>query len=148
MQPSFWQPPVELSEQEELIVKRIRRAKVFVFLRHHRHELLNEAFQQELAGLYRVSKRGHPPIAPAQLALATIVQAYTGASDDEVIEATLMDRRWLLVLDCLDAKLAPFSKGTLVAFRKRLISKAWQKIGVSASKTPRCTMDGKAAVCV
>ena len=82
MQPSFWSPPVELSEQEEQIVKRIRRAKLFVFLRHHRHELLNEAFQQELASLYQPIKRGQPPIAPAQLALATIVQAYTGASDD------------------------------------------------------------------
>jgi fructose-specific component phosphotransferase system IIB-like protein len=64
---------------------------------------------------------GNLPFPPAQLALATIVQAYTGVSDDEVIEATLMDRRWQLVLDCLDAEQAPFSKGTLVAFRKRLI---------------------------
>jgi transposase len=54
------------------------------------------------------------------LALATILQAYTGVSDDEVIEVTLMDRRWQLVLDCLDTDQAPFSKGTLVAFRKRL----------------------------
>src|ERR1700738_3186662 len=121
MQPSPWQPPVELSEQEEQIVKRIRRAKLFVFLRHHRHELLDKAFQQELAGLYRASERGQPPIAPAQLALATILQAYTGVSDDEVIEATLMDRRWQLVLDCLDTDQAPFSKGTLVAFRQRFI---------------------------
>jgi transposase len=71
--------------------------------------------------LYASSMRGHPPIPPAQLALALILQAYTGVSDDEVIEATLMDRRWQLVLDCLDAEQAPFSKGTLVAFRKRLI---------------------------
>jgi hypothetical protein len=55
------------------------------------------------------------------LALATILQAYTGVSDDEVIEATLMDRRWQLVLDCLDTDQAPFSKGTFVTFRKRLI---------------------------
>lgn len=121
MQPALWKPAVELSEQEEQIVKRIRRAKLFVFLRHHRHELLDEAFQQELAGLYRASKRGQPPIAPAQLALAIIVQAYTGVSDDEVIEVTLMDRRWQLVLDCLGTEQAPFSKGTLVAFRQRLI---------------------------
>jgi hypothetical protein len=33
----------------------------------------------------------------------------------------LMDRRWQLVLDCLDTDQAPFSKGTLVAFRKLLI---------------------------
>ncbi len=121
MQPLLWQPPVELSAQEEQIVKRIRKAKLFVFLRKQRHELLDEAFQQELAGLYRASERGQPPLAPAQLALATILQAYTGVSDDEVIEATLMDRRWQLVLDCLDTDQAPFSKGTLVAFRQRFI---------------------------
>lgn len=44
-----------------------------------------------------------------------------GVSDDEVIEATMMDRRWQLVLDCLDTEGAPFSKGTLVNFRRRLI---------------------------
>jgi transposase len=62
-------------------------------------------------------------VPPAQLALATILQAYTGVSDDEVIEATVMDRRWQLVLDCLDAGQPPFAKGTLVGFRTRLIAK-------------------------
>ncbi len=33
-----------------------------------------------------------------------------------------MDRRWRLVLDCLEAERAPFSKGTLVGFRKLLIA--------------------------
>src|SRR5712692_9821730 len=121
MQPPSWQPPVELSEEEEQIVKRVRKAKLFVFLRQHRHELFNEAFQQELANLYRPAERGQPPIAPAKLALALILQAYMGISDDEVIEATVMDRRWQLVLDCLNTEQAPFSKGTLVAFRQRLI---------------------------
>jgi hypothetical protein len=121
MRPSAWHPPVEPSSLEQTIITRIKRAKLFVFLRHHRHELFDDAFQEELATLYAPSLRGQPPIPPAQLALATIVQAYTGASDDEVIEATLMDRRWQLVLDCLDTEQAPFSKGTLVAFRKRLI---------------------------
>ena len=32
-----------------------------------------------------------------------------------------MDRRWQLVLDCVDTEKPPFSKGTLIAFRKRLI---------------------------
>src|SRR6266700_1319698 len=121
MQPEMWKPPVELSQQEEQIVKKIRKAKLFVFLREHRHELLDEALQQELANLYRPAERGQPPIAPAMLALALILQAYMGISDDEVIEATLMDRRWQLVLDCLDTEQAPFSKGTLVAFRQQLI---------------------------
>jgi Transposase domain (DUF772)/zinc-finger of transposase IS204/IS1001/IS1096/IS1165 len=121
MQPETWKPPVELSQQEEQIVKKIRKAKLFVFLRRHRHELLDEPFQQELASLYRKAERGQPPVAPAMLALALILQAYTGVSDDEVIEATVMDRRWQLVLDCVDSDEAPFSKGTLVAFRQRLI---------------------------
>jgi hypothetical protein len=121
MRPSSWHPPVELSCMEQTVITRIKRAKLFVFLRYHRHELFHDAFQEELATLYASSSRGQPPIAPAQLALATIVQAYTGVSDDEVIEATLMDRRWQLVLDCLDTDQAPWSLGTLVAFRKRLI---------------------------
>lgn len=114
-------PPIELSASEQVIVKRIRRAKLFIFLREHRHEVFDAAFQEEFAGLYQDSPRGQPPVAPALLALATILQAYTGVSDDEVIEARVMDRRWQLVLDCLDTEEAPFSKGTLVAFRQRLI---------------------------
>jgi hypothetical protein len=34
--------------------------------------------------------------------LAQILQAYREVSGDEVIEATMMDRRWQLALDCLD----------------------------------------------
>jgi hypothetical protein len=121
MRPMMWQPPVALSMEEQRIVGRIRRAKLFVFLRERRHELFSEAFQAELAALYPDSPLGQPPIAPAQLALALILQAYTGVSDDEVIEATTMDRRWQLALDCLDCHEPPFSKGTLVGFRARLI---------------------------
>jgi hypothetical protein len=112
---------VALSPAEQQIVKRIRRARLFVLLRQRRHELFSEEFQAELAGVYADSAKGQPPVAPAQLALALILQAYTGASDDEVIEATVMDRRWQLVLDCLDAEQPPFSKGTLFNFRIRLI---------------------------
>src|SRR2546423_4341964 len=122
MRPVYWKPPIELSATEQTIINRIRRAKLFVFLRQQRHEVFDEAFQQELASLYRESQRGQPPVPPAQLALATILQAYTGVSDDEVIEATIMDRRWQLVLNCLDREHAPFSKGTLVTFRERLIA--------------------------
>jgi hypothetical protein len=47
--------------------------------------------------MYQDTQVGQPPVPPAQLGLATILQAYTGASDDEVIEATVMDRRWQVV---------------------------------------------------
>jgi len=120
MRPVYWRPPIELSATEQAIIKRIRRARLFVFLRQHRHEVFDETFQQELASLYQESQRGQPPVPPALLALATILQAYTGVSGDEVIEASIMDRRWQLVLHCLDTEEPPFSKGTLIAFRKRL----------------------------
>jgi transposase len=123
MRPHLWQPPVALSHEETAIVRRIHRAKLFLFLREQRHLLFSEAFQEELATtLYADKPKGHPTTPPVQLALATILQAYSGVSDDEVIEATTMDRRWQLVLDCLDCAEPPFSKATLVAFRQRLIA--------------------------
>jgi hypothetical protein len=48
MRPPLWHPPVELSSAEHAIIKRIRRAKLFVFLRQHRHTLFADPFQQEL----------------------------------------------------------------------------------------------------
>ncbi len=121
MRPVAWNPPVEPSPAEQAMIKAVRRAKLFVFLRQHRHELLDEQFQAELAETYMDSPKGQPPVPPTRLALATILQAYAKAGDDEVIEATVMDRRWQLVLDCLGAEEPPFSKGTLVGFRQRLI---------------------------
>jgi transposase len=122
MRPRLWQPPVALTVAERAIITRIKRAKLFVFLRLWRHELFDAAFQAELATVYADRPKGQPPVPPAQLALAAVLQAYAGASDDEVIEAAAMDRRWQLVLDCLETARVPFSKGTLVGFRQRLIA--------------------------
>ena len=113
MRPDVWRPPAEPSPAEQAVIKAVRRGKLFVFLRLHRHELFDGQFQAGLAETYVDGPKGQPPVPPAQLALATILQAYTGASDDEVIEATVMDRRWQLVLDCMGAEEPPFAKGTL-----------------------------------
>jgi hypothetical protein len=121
MRPRAWHPPIEPTPDESAVMRRIKRAKLFVFLRERRHEIFDEHFQEELGRIYGDSKLGQPPVPPAKLALATILQAYTGTSDEEAIEAMVMDRRWQLVLGCLDAEEPPFSKSTLVAFRKRLI---------------------------
>ncbi|WP_416212237.1 hypothetical protein [Nostoc sp. DedSLP03] len=43
MRPQIWQPPIELSALEQSIVKRIKRAKLFTFLRQYRHQLFDEA---------------------------------------------------------------------------------------------------------
>ncbi len=121
MRPPYWSPPIELSELEQGIISRIKRAKLFIFIRYNRHHLFNEEFQSELATIFKDSTVGQCPVPPAQLALAVILQAYTGVSDDEMIEALVMDRRWQLVLDCHDCQKPPFSKGTLVNFRQGMI---------------------------
>jgi len=123
MRPPTWKPPTELSPTEQIVAKRIRKAKLFLFLRQSRHSLFDEQFQQELARkLFKDSTMGKCPVPPAQLALFIILQAYTGVSDDEALEAVVMDRRWQLVLDCIDCEQAPFGKGTLVRFRAALIA--------------------------
>jgi hypothetical protein len=127
MRPTQWYPPIQLSKKEQKVVKRIRRAKLFIFLRDVRHELFNEAFQTELGTIFKDSTVGKSPIPPAKLALATILQAYMGVSDDEVIEELEMDKRWQLVLDCLDCEQAPFSKATLVRFRAALSAKGFDR---------------------
>ena len=48
MRPELWQPPVECSPAEQKIITRIRRAKLFVFLRQYRHEIFDQVFQAEL----------------------------------------------------------------------------------------------------
>jgi len=133
MRPVVWRPPAEPSPAEQAVIKVVRRGKLFVFLRLHRHELFSEEFQGELAEAYVDSPRGQPPVPPARLALATLLQAYAKVSDDEVIEATVTDRRWQLVLDCLGAEEPPFSKGTLVGFRKRLIERDLDRVLVERS---------------
>lgn len=127
MRPPNWNPPMELSTTEHKVIKQIRKAKLFVFLREIRHQLFSDEFQEQLATLFKNSTVGKCPVPPAQLALAIILQAYMGVSDDEVIEAMVMDRRWQLVLDCLDCEQAPFGKGTLVRFRALVIAKGFDR---------------------
>jgi hypothetical protein len=75
VRPPIWHPPIEPAPEEETVMRLIRRAKLFLFLREHRHEIFDEAFQEELSEIYRESKLGRPPVPPARLALATILQA-------------------------------------------------------------------------
>lgn len=46
MRPEGWNPPVELSAAEQGVMQRIKRAKLFGFLRRKRHELFDTAFQE------------------------------------------------------------------------------------------------------
>jgi hypothetical protein len=118
----FWNPPVELSQIEKMICKRLTRTgRLFAFLRQHRHELFDDSFQAELARMYSDKPRGTKPKPPAMLALVTLLQAYERKSDAAAVEEAVFDRRWQMVLDCHGAESPPFSQGVLVDFRRRLM---------------------------
>lgn len=117
-----WSPPVALSALEERICGRLKRTgRLFAFLRRHRHELFDEAFQDELAAMYSDKPRGSRPRPPALLAMVTLLQAYEQKSDAAAVEESVFDRRWQMVLDGLDAETPLFSQGVLVDFRRRLM---------------------------
>src|SRR5271154_1061305 len=77
-----WFPRVALSKREQFLIGRMTRTgKLFAFLRQHRHELFDDAFQAELEGMYRGSGAGKDPTPPALLAMALVLQSYEGVSD-------------------------------------------------------------------
>lgn len=118
-----WKPPVAPTKQEQFLLKRLDRVrKLLGFLRLHRHELFDEAFQDELAAMYRTTGAGKAARPPAMMAMATLVQGYLGISDAEMIELTVVDLRVQMVLGCLGAEHPPFSQGALQEFRERLIA--------------------------
>src|SRR6266571_1482972 len=96
---AHWNPPVTVTRQEQLLLKRLNRVrKLFGFLRLHRHELFDDAFQEELASMYRTTGAGKEALPPALMAMAMLVQGYLGA------------------------EAPPFSQGALQEFRERLIA--------------------------
>ena len=118
-----WRPPIEVTKREQLILKRLGRVRtLFKFLREKRHVLFDDAFQAQLEDAYRQTGAGEEPHPPAFLCMVTLLQGYVGASDAEAVELAVMDRRWQMVLDCMDAEEPPFSQGALQAFRERMIA--------------------------
>jgi hypothetical protein len=112
-----------MTRREEFLMKRlVRTKKLFAFLRLHRHELFDEMFQEELQGMYRQTGAGAEPLPPALLCMVLLLQAYASVSDAEAVELTVMDARWQLVLDCMNAEAPVISQGALQKFRERLIA--------------------------
>ena len=94
-----WSPPVELTKQEQMLMKRLKRVRaLFGFLRQQRHVLFDDAFQDALAEMYRDTGAGDEPAPPAMLCMALLLQGYVGVSDAEAVECSVMDLRWQMVL--------------------------------------------------
>lgn len=114
-----WKPPVAPTRQEQFLLKRLDRVrKLLGFLRLHRHELFDEAFQDELASMYRPTGAGKDALSPALMAMAMLVQGYLGISDAEMVELTVVDLRVQMVLGRLGAETPAFSQGALQVFSR------------------------------
>jgi len=118
-----WRPSATCRKKEQFILKRLAtKRRLFAFLRNHRHEIFDDEFQGELESMYRDTGAGKEPKPPALMAMALLLQGYTGLSDSDAVEATVLDLRWQLVLDTLGDDEPAFSQGALQAFRERLIA--------------------------
>ena len=110
-------------------MKRLSRVRtLFGFLRLNRHKLFDDAFQEQLEGMYQPPFAGDEPHAPAMLCMVLLLQGYVDASDAEAVECAVMDRRWQMVLDCLDADEPPFSQRALQGFRERMVAHEMDRV--------------------
>lgn len=118
-----WSPRVGLIAQERMLIKRLTRVRpLFGFLRLHRLEIFDDAFQDALESMYRTTGAGAPPHPPALLCMVLLLQGYVGASDAEAVELSVVDLRWQMCLDCMGVDAAPFSQGALQGFRERMVA--------------------------
>src|SRR5262245_42118192 len=119
----MWNPPIALTLEEQKIVARTRKTrKFFVFLREHRHDLLDADFQHILAQSYSSEPGGQAPVEAGLLALATLLQAYCHVGERDAVVLTLVDKRWQLAPAGPGAQQPPFRQGTLVTCRMLLIA--------------------------
>jgi len=115
-----WNPRVETSPVEDKILKLCKKQKLWIFMRQYRHRILNEEVRQALRRMYAPGGRGEPSNAE-RMALALVLQVAFHVADHEVPTLTAVDRRWRMLLDCLDEELdeAVFSQGSVFSFRER-----------------------------
>ena len=118
-----WNPPVRLTSQEKLILKHFKRTRrLYVFLRDHRHEIIDDKLEQELEETYRDTGAGKDPKPPVMMVVASILQAYEGVSDARAVQLSAVDKGWQVVLGNLGSDDPAFSQGALFEFREKLIA--------------------------
>lgn len=118
----LWLPDEEPTSAEQRLLRRLTTTRrLFGFLRMRRHVIFDAPFQERLAAMYRETGAGAVPQPPAMMCLVLLLQGYTGISDREAVEMSVVDARWQLVLGCLGATEPAFSQGALQQFRQRLI---------------------------
>jgi len=89
-----WHPEETISRQEQFILKRLKRnGKLYGFLRLQRHRLFDEAFQSELAGMYRETGAGKEANPPALMAMVLLLRDVSTISRQPLHEFTEQNLR-------------------------------------------------------
>ena len=85
--PSPWTPPVEPTQVEEKLLNLLKKQTRWIFLRRHRHVLIDDEVRERLARMHTPDERGSR-VSPERLSLALVLQVFTGMADHEVPIAT------------------------------------------------------------
>src|SRR5215204_5352538 len=101
---------------EHAYLDHVGRDSFYGFLASHRRELFHD---KDFADLY-CSDNGRPSVPPSLLAMALLLQAYDGVSDEKAKARADFDLRWKVALK-ISLEERPFAKSTLQLFRARLI---------------------------
>jgi len=149
MRPLLWNPPIELSTKEEKSSETDTQSQIICVLRQIRHALFDGI--SELATVFKDST-----VVMSSSTRTTSTDNHSasiyGVSDDEAMEAIEMDRRWQLVLDCLDCEQPLWERNTgkiscplmSKSFDRRLIEKTIeiaQRQGGYNSRSLRVALD-------
>ncbi len=106
-----WSPSQIVSRQEKFILGRLKRnGRLYAFLRQHRDQLFDDAFQGELESMYRDTGAGKDAHPPALMAMVLLLQSYAGASDATAVELSLLEA----------ARLGALPRGAYAASKQRL----------------------------
>src|ERR671912_548930 len=106
----------DLAGGEHPYLDHVRRDSFYGFLALHQGELFRD---EDFTDLY-CSDNGRPSVSPSLMAVALLLQAYEGVSDEEAKARADFDLRWKVALG-IALEERPFAKSTLQLFRAHLI---------------------------
>jgi hypothetical protein len=114
-----------LTSEAQKIAARPRKTRTWgVFLREHRHAILDADLQHLLAHSARQEPGGPEPGEAGRLALATLWQASGHVGERDAVELPVLDKRWPRGRDGRGAAPPPCSQGPLCPCRRRRIAHA------------------------
>ena len=140
---ALYRPSLTLTEGSARLEGRNPQRSLFSAL-YLPHRVCPDSFYGRMGAmqtnLYRDDDLGHmyckengrPTLSPSRLSGMTLLQFFTGVSDDEAVKRSMYDLRWRVALD-LPLDCAGFHPSSLSVFRKRLIENGEERYAFDRS---------------